>query len=156
MRSRHGTWLTEKTLGLENPVFLATPNGCRLGKDCPWKHSSHPGKRVDAAAAPSGESSKKPKNKQLCRLFAETGKCRFGDECQYTHDSPSKKRFDKSDKGGKKRKEDGKKSSGKKEDGKKKSKKGRTAGAVAEVAESESESDSSSGSGLSSGSESSD
>ena len=82
-------------------VFLATPNGCKLGKDCPWKHSSHPGKRVDAAAAPSGESSKKPKNKQLCRLFAETGKCRFGDECQYTHDSPSKKRSDKSDKGGK-------------------------------------------------------
>ena len=136
--------------------FLASGN-CRLGKDCPWKHGSKPGRGVDAAAAPTGDSTKKGE-RQVCRGFKENGKCRFGDKCQFSHDLPSKNQSDdKSDKRGKKKEKDGKKSSGKKEDDKKKKKKKGRAGAVAEVASgAESENDSGSGSDLSSGDESSD
>jgi hypothetical protein len=138
----------------ERPCSFLAAGNCRLGKDCPWKHGK-PSKKIDVAAAPTGDSTKKPGGRRPCHSFKDTGKCSFGDACQFSHDLSNKKKKsdDKSGKGDKKREKDGKKSSGKKEDGKKK-KKGRP-GAVAEVASSESEKESASDSDLSSYEESS-
>eukprot|EP00972_Heterocapsa_arctica_P018354 2710937-Heterocapsa_arctica.AAC.1 len=92
-----------------------------------------PGKSVDSAAAPSGDSTKNG-DRQMCRNFQESGKCRFGATCSFSHDAPPNTKSDKKPEKGATKEKDDNNSSGKKEDGANR-KKGRP-GAVAEVASS--------------------
>eukprot|EP00972_Heterocapsa_arctica_P039439 5808605-Heterocapsa_arctica.AAC.1 len=55
----------------DEPCHFLAAGYCRLGSNCPWNHKMKPGKGVDSAAAPSGDSTKKG-DRQVCRLFQDT------------------------------------------------------------------------------------
>eukprot|EP00972_Heterocapsa_arctica_P083429 12293847-Heterocapsa_arctica.AAC.1 len=83
-----------KDIRADKPCHFVAAGTRTLGDKCPYSHAKKFGKSVDAAAAPTGESSKKGKQ-QVCRLYLETGKCRFGAARSYSHDAPSKGKPDK-------------------------------------------------------------
>eukprot|EP00972_Heterocapsa_arctica_P088225 13009259-Heterocapsa_arctica.AAC.1 len=78
----------------DKPCLFLAAGHCRLGPNCPWNRNIKPGKGIDSAAAPSGDPTKKG-DRQLCRLFQESGKCRFGAACSFSHDAPPNIKSDK-------------------------------------------------------------
>eukprot|EP00972_Heterocapsa_arctica_P032026 4718539-Heterocapsa_arctica.AAC.1 len=55
----------------DKPCDFLAAGHCKLGDNCPCNHTMKPGKGVEAAAAPNGDTTTSGQP-QICRLFLET------------------------------------------------------------------------------------
>jgi hypothetical protein len=78
----------------ENTVckFYAQTGECRLGLNCPYKHSLSVSASASASSSDrargrshSGSGDEPAASRRICKFFERTGTCRSGDDCPFLH-----------------------------------------------------------------------